>query len=188
MAVSNATGTTTDSKLTRERAAEYLLRRHRFQPAEVLPWLVAIAVYFIFPDRMTFGSQVLIMVMFALSLDLILGYAGIVTLGHAAFFGIGAYTVGLGAARLGWTEPISGLFAAGLVSAFFGFLTGWFLLRYRGLTLLMLTLATAIMLQEAGNLRSDFSGGYDGLTGLEFKPLLGIFQYDRYGQDNYIYA
>jgi branched-chain amino acid transport system permease protein len=58
---------------------------------------------------MTFGSQVLVMVMFALSLDLILGYAGIVTLGHAAFFGIGAYTVGLAAARLGWSEPISGL-------------------------------------------------------------------------------
>ncbi len=93
----------------RERAAEYLLRRHRFRLAETLPWLAAIAVYFIFPERMTFGSQVLVMVMFALSLDLILGYAGIVTLGHAAFFGVGAYTVGLAAARLGWSEPISGL-------------------------------------------------------------------------------
>ena len=69
--------------------------RHRFQWPEALPWLIAIAAFFVFPDRMTFGSQVLIMVMFALSLDLILGYAGIVTLGHAAFFGIGAYTVGL---------------------------------------------------------------------------------------------
>src|SRR5882757_2227764 len=172
----------------RERAADYLLRRHRFRAAEALPWLIAIACYFVFPDRMTFASQILVMVMFALSLDLILGYAGIVTLGHAAFFGIGAYTVGLGAARLGWTEPISGLFAAGLVAALFGFLTGWFLLRYRGLTLLMLTLATAIMLQEAGNLRSDFSGGYDGLPGLEFMPLLGMFGYDLYGRTNYVYA
>ena len=68
--------------------------------------------------------------------------------GHAAFFGIGAYTVGLRAARLGWSEPISGLFAAAVVAALVGFVTGWFLLRYRGLTLLMLTLATAIMLQE----------------------------------------
>ncbi len=100
----------------RERAAEYLLRRHRFRPAEALPWLIAIAAFFIFPDRMTFGSQVLIMVMFALSLDLILGYAGIVTLGHAAFFGIGAYTVGLMAARLQWNEPISGLFAAAIAA------------------------------------------------------------------------
>ena len=93
-----------ERKQARERAAEYLLSRHRFQPAEALPWLIAIAVYFIFPDRMTFGSQVLVMVMFALSLDLILGYAGIVTLGHAAFFGIGAYTVGLGAARAGYSR------------------------------------------------------------------------------------
>ena len=189
MAVSDTTTPLAGERArARDRAAEYLIKRHRFQPAEALPWLIAIAVYFIFPDRMTFGSQVVVMVMFALSLDLILGYAGIVTLGHAAFFGIGAYTVGRGAARLGWTEPISGLFAAALVSGFFGFLTGWFLLRYRGLTLLMLTLATAIMLQEAGNLRSDFSGGYDGLPGLVFQPLLGVFDYDLYGRANYIYA
>src|SRR5579875_2206237 len=137
---------------------------------------------------MTFGSQVLIMVLFALSLDLILGYAGIVTLGHAAFFGIGAYTVGLGLARLGWSEPISGLFAAAIVAALAGFISGWFLLRYRGLTLIMLTLATAIMLQEAGNLRSDISGGYDGLPGLTFQPLLGHFEYDLYGHTSYVYA
>src|ERR1700688_1379259 len=187
MAVSEPAPATNRAQ-ARARAVEYLLRRHRFQPAEALPWLIAVAVFFVFPDRMTFGSQVLVMVMFALSLDLILGYAGIVTLGHAAFFGVGAYTVGLGAARLGWTEPISGLFAAAIVSGFAGFITGWFLLRYRGLTLLMLTLATAIMLQEAGNLRSDFSGGYDGLPGLVISPLLGKFDYDLYGHVNYLYV
>jgi branched-chain amino acid transport system permease protein len=174
--------------LARQRAAEHLLRRHRFRPAEALPWLIAIGVFFVFPDRMTFGSQVLIMVMFALSLDLILGYAGIVTLGHAAFFGIGAYTVGLAAARLHWSEPITGLFAAGVVAGVVGFITGWFLLRYRGLTLLMLTLATAILLQETGNLRSDISGGYDGLPGLTFSPLLGLFDYDLYGHTYYLYV
>ncbi len=173
---------------TRERAADYLLRRHRFRAAEALPWLIAIAAFFVFPDRMTFGSQVLVMVMFALSLDLILGYAGIVTLGHAAFFGVGAYTVGLLEARLQWTEPISGLFVAAIVAGIVGFITGWFLLRYRGLTLLMLTLATAIMLQETGNLRSDISGGYDGLPGLTFKALLGLFDYDLYGHTYYLYA
>lgn len=177
-----------DKKAARDRAAAYLLSRHHFHWPEALPWLFAIAAFFVFPDRMTFGSQVLIMVMFALSLDLILGYAGIVTLGHAAFFGLGAYTVGLGAARLGWTEPVSGLFAAAFVAGLGGFITGWFLLRYRGLTLLMLTLATAIMLQETGNLRSDISGGYDGLPGLEFKPLFGLFDYDLYGHTNYLYV
>jgi len=188
MAASDTMGVSATPAQARERAAEYLLKRHRFRPAEALPWLIAIACYFLFPDRMTFGSQVVVMVMFALSLDLILGYAGIVTLGHAAFFGIGAYTVGLGAAKLGWTEPISGLFAAAIMAGLGRFLTGWFLLRYRGLTLLMLTLATAIMLQETGNLRSDLSGGYDGLPGLVFQPLLGKFDYDLYGHTYYVYA
>ena len=172
----------------RERAAEYLVSRHRFRWPETLPWLLAIATFFLFPDRMTFGGQVLIMVLFALSLDLILGYAGIVTLGHAAFFGIGAYTVGMLIARLGWSEPISSLLAAAVMAALIGFISGWFLLRYRGLTLLMLTLATAIMLQEAGNLRSDISGGYDGLPGLTISPLFGIFDYDLYGHVNYLYV
>jgi branched-chain amino acid transport system permease protein len=188
MAVSETIVAPASQKQMRARAAEFLLKRHRFRAAESLPWLIAIAAYFVFPDRMTFGSQVLIAVMFALSLDLILGYAGIVTLGHAAFFGIGAYTVGLLAARLGWSEPISGLFAAALASALVGLITGWFLLRYRGLTLLMLTLATAILLQETGNLRSDISGGYDGLPGLTFDPLFGRFQYDLYGHTYYLYV
>jgi branched-chain amino acid transport system permease protein len=179
---------TQDARAARDRAAEFLISRHRFRWPETLPWLLAVAAFFIFPDRMTFGSQVLIAAMFALSLDLILGYAGIVTLGHAAFFGIGAYVVGLGAAKLGWSEPISGLIAAGLIAAFIGFISGWFLLRYRGLTLLMLTLATAIMLQEAGNLRSDISGGYDGLPGLTFRPVLGLFDYDLYGHTYYLYV
>src|SRR3974390_856259 len=102
---------TSTMQTARERAAEYLVRRHYFVWPEALPWVIAVACFFIFPDRMTFGSQVLIMVMFALSLDLILGYAGIVTLGHAAFFGIGAYTVALGFTRLGWSEPVSGIIA-----------------------------------------------------------------------------
>ena len=172
----------------RELAAEYLVSRHRFRWLEAWPWVLAIAAFFVFPDRMTFGSQVLIGVMFALSLDLILGYAGIVTLGHAAFFGIGAYTVGLACARFGWTEPISGLFAAAFMAGLIGLISGWFLLRYRGLTLLMLTLAMAIMVQETGNLRSDISGGYDGLPGLTFDRLLGLFDYDLYGHAYYLYV
>jgi branched-chain amino acid transport system permease protein len=172
----------------RARAADYLVRRHNFRWPEALPWLVAVAVIFLFPNRLTFGSQVLIMIMFALSLDLILGYAGIVTLGHAAFFGIGAYTVALASLRLGWSEPISGIVAAGIVAGAVGALVGWFILRYRGLTLLMLTIAVAAMLQEAGNLRSDVTGGYDGLPGLMFDPLLGRFQYDLYGHTNYVYV
>jgi branched-chain amino acid transport system permease protein len=178
----------TAGQAARDRAAEYLMRRHRFGWPEALPWLIALACFFLFPERMTFGGQVLIMVMFALSLDLILGYAGIVTLGHAAFFGIGAYTVGLLISRFGYSEPLSSLVLAALMAALGGFISGWFLLRYRGLTLLMLTLATAIMLQETGNVRSDISGGYDGLPGLTISPLFGYFDYDLYGHVNYLYV
>jgi branched-chain amino acid transport system permease protein len=169
-------------------AVAFFADRHRFRPWEALPWLLALAAYFLFPDRMAFGSQVLLMVLFALSLDLILGFAGIVSLGHAAFFGVGAYTAALIALRWGWDEPISGLFAAAAVAAMAGAASGWVLLRYRGLTLLVLTLATTIMLQELGNLMRDFTGGYDGLPGLAFKPLLGVFDYDLYGHVNYLYA
>lgn len=172
----------------RARAADYLVRRHYFRLAEALPWILMIAAFFLFPNRMTFGSQVLIMVLFALSLDLILGYAGIVTLGHAAFFGVGAYTVALASMLAGWSEPISGIIAGGLVAGLVGAAVGWFILRYRGLTLLMLTIAFAAMLQESGNLRSDITGGYDGLPGLMFDPVFGYFQYDLYGHTNYWYV
>src|ERR1700691_3945239 len=113
-----------DPRVTHAQAIDYLARRHRFRLIEALPWVLAVAAYVVFPDRMTFGSQVLVMVLFALSLDLILGYAGIITLGHAAFFGIGAYTVGLMASRLSWSEPISGLVAAAAVAAVAGCASG----------------------------------------------------------------
>jgi len=172
----------------RARAIAFLARRHHFRVAEALPWLLALAAFFLFPDRMTFGSQVLLMVLFALSLDLILGFAGIVTLGHAAFFGLGAYTAALLTLRGGWEEPISGLVVAAAIAGAAGAASGWVLLRYRGLTLLVLTLATAIMLQELGNLLRDLTGGYDGLPGLAFKPLLGMFDYDLFGHVAYLYA
>jgi branched-chain amino acid transport system permease protein len=173
---------------SRARALEFMGRRHRFHLAEALPWMLIIAAFFLFPDRVTFGTQVLIAIMFTLSLDLILGYAGIVTLGHAAFFGIGAYTVALLSARLHWGEPISALLAGALLAALAGSISGWFLLRYRGLTLLMLTLATAILVQELGNYRSDITGGYDGVPGMEIWPLLGLFENDLFGRTYYIYV
>jgi branched-chain amino acid transport system permease protein len=185
MAASDTTLRVADA---RARAADYLVRRHYFSWPEALPWLIAVACFFVFPDRTTFGSQVLIMIMFALSLDLILGYAGIVSLGHAAFFGLGAYTVALLFVKFGWSEPITGVLAGAVLAGLVGVVAGWFILRYRGLTLLMLTIAFAAMLQEAGNIRSDFTGGYDGLPGLTFDPLLGYFQYDLYGHTNYWYA
>ena len=90
----------------------YLQSLSRWRPVEIAFWIATLLPFILLPNYLSLASQIAITALFALSLDLILGYAGIVTLGHAAFFGIGAYTVGLGAARWGWTEPISGLFAA----------------------------------------------------------------------------
>ena len=92
-------------------AALALSGRHRLRIWEPLPWILAIAGYFAFPNYLGFGTELLVAILFALSLDLALGYAGIITLGHAAFFGAGAYTVGMLAYHGVWTEPISGLIA-----------------------------------------------------------------------------
>ena len=112
-------------------------------------------------------------VLFALSLDLVLGYAGIVTLGHAAFFGAGAYTVGMLAKQGVWNEPLTGLVAAVLVAAAVGLGSGLVLLRTHGLTLLMLTLCTMALLEEAANLGHAYTGGFDGLDSLRIAPLFG---------------
>lgn len=163
-------------------------RSHRWRPIELLPWALALAAYWLFPGYLALGAQVLIVILFALSLDLVLGYAGVVTLGHAAFFGVGAYAAGMLSAHLGWTEPITGLLVAGAVAALVGYVSGWILLRYHGLTLLMLTLATAIMLQELANARADLTGGFDGLLGIKVDPLFGRFDYDLWGRTHYWYA
>ena len=171
------------------KAAQQLATRHRFRWWEALPWVAGIAAYFVFPNYLSFLSQLLITILFALSLDLVLGYAGIVTLGHAAFFGAGAYTVGMLAAHAGWNEPISGLVAAALVSAVIGLASGLVLLRTHGLTLLMLTLCTMTLLEQAANMGAAWTGGFDGMPGLSFQKILGLFAFDvLYFRTQYLYA
>ncbi len=180
---------TTDTAAPRAAplAVEALVRGHRLRLAEAAPWLIALIAFFLFPDYLALGAQILIGIMFSLSLDLILGYAGIVTLGQAAFFGAGAYTAGLLAAH-GWGEPISELVVAAIVAAILGFLSGLVILRTRGLTLLMLTLMISFMLQEAANKAGSITGGADGLQGMEVWPVLGHFQFDLYGRTAYLYC
>ena len=131
----------------------------------------------------------LITVLFAISLDLALGYAGIITLGHAAFFGAGAYTVGMLAKHEIWTEPISGLVIAAAVAGAVGFASGLVLLRTTGLTLLMLTLCTMGLLEETANMAAEVTGGFDGLDSLPIKPLFGIFEFNPlYPNTQYLYV
>lgn len=170
-------------------AASALARRHHVRWWEALPWLAGIAAYFLFPNYLAFGTQVLITILFALSLDLVLGYAGILTLGHAAFFGAGAYTVGMLALHWGWNEPLSGLLAAAIVAGAIGLASGLVLLRTHGLTLLMLTLCTMALLEEGANMASAYTGGFDGMPGLKYAPLLGLFPFDLlYFRSQYVYA
>jgi branched-chain amino acid transport system permease protein len=173
--------------LQQSPAVRALLARHRLRPVEALPWACAIVVYFAVPDYLALGGQILVMTLFVLSLDLVLGYAGIVTLGHAAFFGTGAYVAGILAVR-GWTEPLSGLLAAGAVAGVVGFLTGLIVLRTRGLTLLMVTLVVTQMLYETANKLGWLTGGADGLQGITIQPVLGLFRFDIFGRTAYLYG
>ena len=159
------------------------------RPWEPLPWLLALAFYFAFPNHLGFGTDLLITILFALSLDLALGYAGIVTLGHAAFFGAGAYTVGMLAHHGIWNEPISSLVLAAGVAALIGLASGLVLLRTTGLTLLMLTLCTMALLEEAANMGEKYTGGFDGLPNLPIPPLFGLFEFNPlYPRVQYLYV
>ena len=170
-------------------AARVLIRRHHLRWWESLPWLAAVGFYFVFPDYLGFGTALMITILFALSLDLALGYAGIITLGHAAFFGAGAYTVGLLAFHNIWTEPITSLVLAALAAATIGLISGLVLLRTHGLTLLMLTLCTMALLQEATNMAHDYTGGFDGLPSLDIAPVFGVFEFNPlYPDTQYLYT
>jgi branched-chain amino acid transport system permease protein len=141
----------------------------------------------VFPSYLPLGSQILATILFALSADLVLGYAGIVTLGHAAFFGTGAYTAGILAAN-GWGEPISGLIAATAAAALVGLLSGFVVLRTTGLALLMQTLVVATLLHEAANKASFITGGDDGLQGMDVWPVFGLFRFDLFGRTAFVYC
>lgn len=168
-------------------AAETFARRHRLRWYEALPWLVAIGAYFAFPDYLALGSQILATILFALSVDLVLGYAGVITLGQAAFFGTGAYAAGLLAAH-GVGAPVLGLFIAAIAAALVGLISGFIVLRTSGLTQLMMTLMVAVMLYEAANKANSVTGGADGLQGMQVNPVLGLFQFDLYGKTAFFYC
>ncbi len=163
------------------------LPNDRWRATEIVFWLVVAAAFFAFPQYRVLGSQVLITGLFAVSLDLILGYAGIVSLGHAALFGMGAYAAGLLGAH-GWGEPVSGLLVAGTAGAILGFATSFLVVRGSDLARLMVTLGIGLMLFEAANQRPSITGGADGLSGVSMGKLLGAFAFDLAGSTAYVYS
>jgi branched-chain amino acid transport system permease protein len=169
------------------QVAASLGRRDRWKLAEVLFWLAAAATLFLLPERHLILNEIAIIGLFAVSLDLILGYAGIVSLGHAAFFGLGAYVAGLLAKHL-TGDPLAGLAAAMSAAALLGFATSFLVLRGADLTRLMVTLGVALVLGEAANQAAWLTGGADGLQGIVMGPLLGRFEFDIFGTTAYSYS
>jgi branched-chain amino acid transport system permease protein len=166
----------------------WLAARARLGPIEILFWLAAILPFFVFPTYLSLASQIAITALFCISLDLILGYAGIISLGHAAFFGIGAYTAGILSARYGWGEPLTGLVLAGAVAGFVGWLSSFVIVRVQHLALLMITLGFGFIMVELANSAAWLTGGADGLQGVDTWTLLGLWKFDLWGYTAYGYA
>jgi len=168
-------------------AHEHLRAQIRWRWSETVFWVATLALYIVFPSYLQLASQVAIAALFALSLDLILGYAGIVSLGHAAFFGLGAYAAGI-ASKHGWGEPLSLLFFAGALAGLAGYASSFIVTRFRHLALIMLTLGFGVLLYEAANSATSLTGGADGLQGMQIRPLLETFKFDLYGRTAYGYT
>jgi len=159
----------------------------RWRIIEVLPWLIFIAFYLFFESRLALGNAVLVMVLFTISLDLVMGYAGVATLGHALFFGLGAYTAGVLVAS-GLPDPAIGLLGGIAVAALAAVLTGLLLLHLQGNTLLMLTLAFLMLAHEVANKWTSVTGGDDGMHSVSPGPWFGVFEFDLQGHTRYWYA
>ncbi|MFN3764183.1 MAG: branched-chain amino acid ABC transporter permease [Aliihoeflea sp.] len=166
----------------------WLARQSRWSWFEVAFWMATLLPFFLFPTYLTLASQIAIAALFAISVDLILGYAGIVTLGHALFFGLGAYSVGLLSARIGWGEPISGLAFAGLVAGLVGFVASYLIVRVQHLALIMVTLGLGFLGYELANAMTWLTGGTDGLRGVSTWQIFGTFRFDLWGYTAYTYS
>jgi len=165
-----------------------LATRARWRPLEYAFWLAALASLFLVPGRHLILTEIAWLALFALSLDLILGYAGIISLGHAAFFGLGSYLAALLAKRGIINEPVLALVLSGVCAAVLGFATSFLVLRGSDLTRLMVTLGVALIMREIANQIPDITGGADGLQGVVIGPILGGCRININGNVAYAYC
>jgi branched-chain amino acid transport system permease protein len=164
-----------------------ILARHGWRWPEIAWWTLAAAAWFVFPEDLAIGTSVLVTVMFVLSYDVLLGFAGVLSFGHAVFFGLGAF-VAAWLARAGWTEPISGVLLSGLAAAALAGVVGPFILRLTGLPLLMVTLALGVLVFEAAFKATSLTGGDDGLSAIHIAPLFGLFRWGLGAKTQYPYV
>jgi branched-chain amino acid transport system permease protein len=165
----------------------YLQAQARWRPIEFVFWFSTLLPFWLFRDYLVLASQIAITALFALSLDLILGYAGIVSLGHAAFFGLGAYTAGI-VSKHGWGEPITGLMLGCFLAGLVGYAASFIISRFRHLALIMVTLGMGLLLTELANSMHWLTGGTDGLQGVKMWPIFGTFRFDLFGKTAYAYS
>jgi branched-chain amino acid transport system permease protein len=152
--------------------------------------IVAIAVfgaagYWLFPDNLALLTRIVAIALLVLSLDLVVGYCGVATLGQAALFGAGAYAAGIACVN-GVTEPMTLIVIGGAAGAVAGLLMGTVMLRAHGLAQLVLSIAIVQLFHEAANKASAYTGGSDGLAGLMISPLFGAFEFDLWGRTAYV--
>jgi branched-chain amino acid transport system permease protein len=148
--------------------------------------ILALAAYYAFPDYLSLLNRIAILSILVLSLDLVVGYAGLATLGHVAFFGVGAYAAANMAIWL-TANPFLGLLAGSAAGGLAAGLSGLFILRYQGFAFLMLTVAVAQIFQSMGGKLTWFTGGDDGLSGFTTAPIFG-FSFDMQGRVAYVYS
>lgn len=149
---------------------------------------ISIAGFFLLPDNLALLTRIVAIALLVLSLDLITGYCGVATLGHAALFGAGAYGAGIAAAHFGITDPIAMTLLGAASGALAGFVCGSIILRAHGLAQLVLSIAVVHLFHEAANKASGWTGGSDGLSGIVLTPLFGLFEFDLWGRTAYLYA
>lgn len=154
-------------------------------PAAVLA--LGLCTVWLVPDQLGLLTRICTTALLVLSLDLVVGVAGLATLGHAALFGVGAYAAGI-AAMHGLADPLAGLLVGLLAGGALAVLTGAFLLQYSGFTFLMLTVAVAQIVHSLAQKARDWTGGDDGLSGFVIGPVLGRFAFDLEGRTAALYA
>jgi len=163
------------------QARESLLHSAAWRWQEVVVWLALFLAPGLLSQHALIVNEIAIVALFAVSLDLILGYSGIVSLGHAAFFGFGAYTAALFAKHI-HPDPLLGLLVGTVAATVLGAVCSFSIMRGTDLTRLMVTLGTALILLELANKWDDLTGGADGLQGVVLGPVLGRFEFDLMGQ------
>ena len=164
-----------------------MMDRNRWKWWELALWLVALSSPLVLSTHALIINEIAIVALFAVSLDLILGFTGIVSLGHAAFFGMGAYAAAL-FAKLVMPDPLVGLAFAVAVSTVLGAVCSMTIIRGSDLTRLMVTLGVGLILMELANKLDWLTGGADGLQGVVMGPVLGQFEFDLAGRTSAWYS